>query len=165
MKIVVSALTTGIDAAVFQAQQTAQQQFQPHAQPQQFQTTLDDEQSVEGETDQHRCEQERQRHLAIWCSNRCFTFNTSMQPFVIVFASDSAEERDTVACHRPMSNSEARTDCQHTSTRGAPCLRISSPICIHSNMDDVVQLPNPREVQDTPLTAFVISCDSLQFCL
>ena len=51
MNIVVAALTTGIDAAVSQAQQTAQQQFQPQAQPQQFQTTFDDEQSLESETD------------------------------------------------------------------------------------------------------------------
>ena len=62
MNIVVTALTTGIDAAVSQAQQTAQQQFQPQAQPQQFQTTFDDEQSLESETDQHRGEQDRQRH-------------------------------------------------------------------------------------------------------
>ena len=31
----------------------AQQQFQPQTQPQQFQTTIDDEQSLESETDQH----------------------------------------------------------------------------------------------------------------
>ena len=54
MNIVVAALTTGVEAAVSQAQQTAQQQFQPQAQPQQFQTTVDDEQSLERETDQHR---------------------------------------------------------------------------------------------------------------
>ena len=53
MNIVVAALTTGIDAAVSQAQPTAQQQFQ---------TTFDDEQSLESETDQHRGEQDRQRH-------------------------------------------------------------------------------------------------------
>ena len=61
-----TASTTGIDAAVSQAQQTAQQQFQPQAQPQQFQTTFDDdqhdEQHLESETDQHRGEQDRQRH-------------------------------------------------------------------------------------------------------
>ena len=61
MNIVVAALT-GIDAAVSQAQQTAQQEFQPQAQPQQFQTSFDDEQSLESETDQHRGEQDRQRH-------------------------------------------------------------------------------------------------------
>ena len=59
--IVVAALPAGIDAALSQAQQTAQQQFQPQAQPQQFQTTFDDEQSLESETDQHRGEQDRQR--------------------------------------------------------------------------------------------------------
>ena len=74
-------------------------------------------------------------------------------------------KRYSCLCHRPVSNSEARTDCQHTSTRGAPCLRVSSPICIHSHMDDVVYLPNPREVQYTPLTAFEMSCDSLFNCV
>ena len=58
INIVVAALTTGIDVAVSQAQQTAQQQLQP----QQFQTTFDDEQSLESERDQHRDEQDRQRH-------------------------------------------------------------------------------------------------------
>ena len=61
MNIVVAAFTIGIDAAVSQAQQ-ALQQFQPQAQPQQFQTIFDDEQSLESETDQHRGEQDRQRH-------------------------------------------------------------------------------------------------------
>ena len=32
------------------------------------------------------------------CSNRCFTYNASMQPLVIAVASDSAEDSDTVAC-------------------------------------------------------------------
>ena len=41
--------TTGIDAAVSQAQQTAKQ----------FQTKFEAEQSLESETDQHRSEQER----------------------------------------------------------------------------------------------------------
>ena len=45
---VVAALTTGIDAAVSQVQQTAQQ----------FQATFDAEQSLERETDQHRGEQD-----------------------------------------------------------------------------------------------------------
>ena len=45
-------LTTGIDAAVSQVQQTAQQ----------FQTTFEAEQSLESETDQHRSEQDGQRH-------------------------------------------------------------------------------------------------------
>ena len=35
---------------------------------------------------------------AVWCSSRCFTYNASMQPFVIAWASDSAEDSDTVAC-------------------------------------------------------------------
>ena len=51
MNSVVSALTTGIDAAVSQAQQV-----------QQFQTTVDDEQSLESETNLHRGEQDGQRH-------------------------------------------------------------------------------------------------------
>ena len=58
MNTVVAALTTGIDAAVSQVQQTAQQQFQPQTQPQQFQTTFDDEQSLESVIDQHRGEQD-----------------------------------------------------------------------------------------------------------
>ena len=41
-----------------------------------------------------------------------FTYNASMQPFVIALASDSAEDSDTVClCHRPMSNCEARANC------------------------------------------------------
>ena len=48
----VADLTTGIDAAVSQVQQTAQQ----------FRTTFEAEQSLESETDQHRGEQEGQRH-------------------------------------------------------------------------------------------------------
>ena len=59
MNIVVAALTTGIDASISQAQQTAQ--FQPQTQAQQFQATFDDEQSLKSETDQHLAEQERQR--------------------------------------------------------------------------------------------------------
>ena len=35
---------------------------------------------------------------ALLCSNRCFTYNASMQPCVIALASDSAEDSDTVAC-------------------------------------------------------------------
>ena len=70
MNSVVAALTTGIDAAVSHVQQKAQKvqhqqsqpQFQPQAQPQQFQTTDDDEQSLESETDLHRGEQDRLRH-------------------------------------------------------------------------------------------------------
>ena len=49
MNVVVAGLTTGIDAAVSQAQQTAQQQFH---------TTFDDEQSLGSETDQHRGEED-----------------------------------------------------------------------------------------------------------
>ena len=44
--------TTGIDAAVSQVQQTGQQ----------FQTTFEAELSLERETDQHRSEQDGQRH-------------------------------------------------------------------------------------------------------
>ena len=36
--------------------------------------------------------------LAVWCSNRCFTYNASMQPFLIAMASNSAEDSDMVAC-------------------------------------------------------------------
>ena len=52
MNSVEADLTTRIDAAVSQAQQKAQQ----------FQTTFEAEQSLESETDQQRCEQDRQRH-------------------------------------------------------------------------------------------------------
>ena len=62
MNIVVAALTTGIDATVSQPHRTAQQQFQPQAQPQQFQTTFEAEQSLESKTDRHRGEQDGQRH-------------------------------------------------------------------------------------------------------
>ena len=52
MNSVEADLTTGIDAAVSQVQQTAQQ----------FQTTFEAEQSLESETNQHQGEQDRQRH-------------------------------------------------------------------------------------------------------
>ena len=89
-----------------------------------------------------------------------------MQPSVIAFASDSTEESDTVACvtekcrtvkHGPIANTPL--DVDHL-VFGSP-----AQICIQSHMDDVVQLPKPSEVQYTFLTAFEISCDSLQFCL
>ena len=51
MNSVETDLTTRIDAAVSQVQQTAQQ----------FQTTFEAEQSLESETDQHRGEQDGQR--------------------------------------------------------------------------------------------------------
>ena len=35
---------------------------------------------------------------AVWLSSKCFTYNASMQPFVIALASDSAEDSDAVAC-------------------------------------------------------------------
>ena len=35
--------------------------------------------------------------LAVWCSNKYFTYSPSVQPFVIVLASDSADDSDTVA--------------------------------------------------------------------
>ena len=85
---------------------------------------------------------------AVWCSSRCFTYVASLQ-----------------LCHRPMSNCEARTDCQHSTRRGAPCLWVSSPVCIHGHMDDVVQLSHPREIQYTSLTSFEVTRDSIQFCL
>ena len=52
MNSVEADLTTKIDAAVSQVQQTAQR----------FQTTFEAEQSLESETDQHLCEQDGQRH-------------------------------------------------------------------------------------------------------
>ena len=52
MNSVEAGLTTGIDAAVSQVQQTTQQ----------FQTTFEAEQPLESETDLRRCEQDGQRH-------------------------------------------------------------------------------------------------------
>ena len=73
-----------------------------------------------------------------------------MQPFVIALASDSAEDSDTVACvidqsrtvkHGPIANTP--TDVEHL------VLGVSSPVCIHGHMDDVVQLSHLREIQYT----------------
>ena len=59
-------LTTGIDAAVSQVQQTAQQ----------FQTTFEAEQSLEGETDKHRGEQDGQRHCRQQAGRSAMRFRT-----------------------------------------------------------------------------------------
>ena len=96
---------------------------------------------------------------AVWCSNRCFTYNASMQPFVIALTSDSAEGSDTVACVEDQSRTVKHGPI------GAPCLGVSSPVCIHGHMDDVVQLSHPREIQYTSLASFEVTRDSLQFCL
>ena len=61
--------------------------------------------------------------------------------------------------------SEARASCQYSSRRWAPCLWVSSPVCIQRHMDDVVQLPHQWEIQYTSVTSFEVTRDSLQFCL
>ena len=83
-----------------------------------------------------------------------------MQPFVIAVASASAEDSDTVACvtdqcrtvkHGPIVNT--RPDVEHL------FFWVSSPVCIHGHMDDVVQLSHPREIQYTSLTSFEATRD------
>ena len=102
---------------------------------------------------------------AVWCSAACFTYNASMQPFVIALASDSAEDSDTVAVSQ---TSVERRSTDRLPTLLPTCSTLSFGLQLSlrpQSHDDVVLLLHPWEIEYTSLTSFEVTRDSLQFRL